>query len=156
MSPKHLSGRKRREARASKASHAPGVTTFRLAPYYLHPAAFGGAFPGLPQALPSHLDPEHSHAPEDLSEPHVRPKYEGRAPKGYQRNDERIREDVCDHLTIHPDIDPSDVEVSVEDGIVTFEGTVPTRMMKFQAEHVAACVVGVVDIHNHIRVDSKG
>lgn len=38
----------------------------------------------------------------------------GRGPKGYQRSDERIREDVCDRLTEHPAIDASEIEVEVK------------------------------------------
>jgi hypothetical protein len=34
----------------------------------------------------------------------------GRGPKGYQRSDERIKEDICDCLTRDPDVDASEIE----------------------------------------------
>src|SRR5256885_12501149 len=43
----------------------------------------------------------------------------GRGPKGYRRSDERIREEVMERLTFSPDIDASDVEVEVQDGVVS-------------------------------------
>jgi osmotically-inducible protein OsmY len=79
-----------------------------------------------------------------------------RAPKGYRRSDERIREDVCDRLGQSGDLDPSDVEVSVSNGEVSLRGTVPERFMKWEAEQLADAVAGVVDIHNQIRVRREG
>jgi osmotically-inducible protein OsmY len=78
--------------------------------------------------------------------------FAGRGPKGYVRSDERIREDVCDRLSVDDDIDASDLEVSVEAGEVTLEGTVQTRSMKHHAENLADEVVGVKDVHNRLRV----
>jgi len=45
--------------------------------------------------------------------------YVGRGPRGYQRSDERIREDVCDRLTAHGMVDASDVDVRTENGEIT-------------------------------------
>ena len=42
--------------------------------------------------------------------------FAGRGPKGYHRSDERIREDVSDRLTDHPDIDATEIEVTVHEG----------------------------------------
>src|SRR5207237_3035463 len=39
--------------------------------------------------------------------------YTGHGPRGYQRGDDRIREDVCERLTRHGMLDASDVEVVV-------------------------------------------
>src|SRR5215471_11804457 len=38
----------------------------------------------------------------------------GRGPKGYQRSDERIREDICERLTQHSAIDAGEIEVEVK------------------------------------------
>jgi hypothetical protein len=78
--------------------------------------------------------------------------FAGRGPKGYTRTDERIREDVCDRLSIDDDIDASEIEVQVKDGEVTLEGTVPTRSMKHQAEDLVEELPGVKDVHNRLRV----
>ena len=79
-------------------------------------------------------------------------RFTGRGPRGYQRSDERIREDVCDRLTIHGDIDASNVEVEVVGAEVTLRGTVETRGSRRLAEDVAESVPGVRHVHNEIRV----
>jgi len=79
-------------------------------------------------------------------------RYSGRGPKGYQRADERIREDVCEHLTQHPEVDAAEIEVQVKAGEVTLTGNVERREMKRMAEEAAERVAGVKDVHNQIRV----
>jgi hypothetical protein len=75
---------------------------------------------------------------------------QGRAPKGYRRSDSRIREDVCERL-MQSDLDVSDVSVEVRDGIVTLDGTVPVRPMKYAIEDIAERCLGVADIDNRLR-----
>jgi hypothetical protein len=79
----------------------------------------------------------------------------GRAPKGYRRSDSRIREDVCERL-MQSEIDVSDVSVDVHEGIVTLEGTVPVRPMKYAIEDIVERCLGVSDIENHLRTSSGG
>ncbi len=79
-----------------------------------------------------------------------------RAPKGYQRSDERIREDVCETLGRHPDVDPSDIEITVQSGEVTLSGTVDESRARRTAEEVIERMPGVKDVHNHIRVNRHG
>ena len=78
--------------------------------------------------------------------------FRGRGPKGYRRSDERIREDVCDRLTEDHALDASDIDLKVEAGEVTLEGTVDHRRFKWLAEEIASSCSGVVDVHNHLRV----
>ena len=81
----------------------------------------------------------------------------GRGPKGYQRSDNRIHEDVCDRLT-YADVDAENIEVSVSNCEVTLSGTVGDRWDKRRAEEIVENVPGVNDVHNHIRVqrDDRG
>jgi len=79
-------------------------------------------------------------------------RYTGRGPKGWQRSDDRIREDVNERLTDHPHIDASEIEVQVQNGEVTLSGTVEDRHAKRLAEDIAESVSGVRDVHNQIRV----
>ncbi len=76
----------------------------------------------------------------------------GKGPKGYKRSDERTREDVCDAIAYFGHVDATDVEVKVEDGIVTLSGTVGDRRDKRTLEHVIERCRGVHDIHNELRV----
>ena len=48
-----------------------------------------------------------------------RGRHSGRGPKGWQRSDERIREDVSERLADHPHIDASEIEVTVNNGEIT-------------------------------------
>ena len=79
-------------------------------------------------------------------------RFTGRGPRGYQRSDERIREDVCDRLTMHGDIDASNVEVEVVGAEVTMRGMVDSRSSRRLAEDVAEAVPGVRHVHNEVRV----
>jgi osmotically-inducible protein OsmY len=76
----------------------------------------------------------------------------GRGPKGYTRSDERIREDVSDRLSDDDFVDASDVEVSVERGVVTLSGRVQSRHEKRRTVDIAEAVSGVTDVLNLIRV----
>lgn len=82
--------------------------------------------------------------------------FHGKGPKGYQRSDDRIREDVCDCLEQHPGIDASQIEIKVEAGVVTLSGTVDERMMKRLAEDATESVRGVKDVTNNVRIEAKG
>jgi hypothetical protein len=106
-------------------------------PYMPSRAGYGGQPRGMPHTM--------------MRGPHA-----GKGPKGYKRSDERIREDVCERLTDHHEVDASDIEVAVESGEVTLTGTVGARHDKLMAEHVAEAVSGVIDIHNQIRVRREG
>ena len=76
----------------------------------------------------------------------------GRGPRGYRRTDERIREDVCEFLTEDGLLDATEVDVHVEDGEVTLEGQVRSRAQKRRAEDLAEIVLGVVDVHNRLKL----
>jgi osmotically-inducible protein OsmY len=78
--------------------------------------------------------------------------YVGRGPRGYRRLDERIKEDVNDRLTDDPYLDATDIDVSVDDGVVTLSGTVSGRSDKRRAEDLAESVSGVKDVNNRLRV----
>ncbi len=78
--------------------------------------------------------------------------FAGRGPRGYRRSDERIWEDVCEHLTHAASVDASEIEVRLERGEVTLEGTVHSRYEKRAAEDIAAAVGGVVDVYNRLRL----
>ncbi len=81
--------------------------------------------------------------------------FSGRGPKGFRRSDERIREEVCERLTDHPEIDASEIEVEAKSGEITLKGTVPERRMKRMAEDLIESISGVADVHNQLRVSSQ-
>ena len=91
--------------------------------------------------------PRHGHAPRRAAR--------GRGPKGYQRSDERIREDVNDRLTDDPHIDASEIEVAVSNREVTLTGTVNSRFEKRHAEDLAESISGVTHVQNNLRVQQQ-
>ncbi len=85
-----------------------------------------------------------------------RGRFAGRGPKGWRRSDDRIREDINERLTDHPDIDATEIDVQVKNGEVTLTGTVDERYAKRLAEDVAENVSGVREVHNELRIQSRG
>ena len=81
--------------------------------------------------------------------------FTGVGPKGYQRSDQDIFEDVCYRMSVNGQLDPSEVEIKVEDGEVTLEGKVQDRHSKRLAEEIADSVSGVFDVQNRIRVEGR-
>jgi hypothetical protein len=79
----------------------------------------------------------------------------GRAPRNFQRSNQRLREDICERLMRDHRIECSDVSVEVRDGTVVLEGTVPERRMKYMIEDTAAEVLGANDVDNRIRVAQR-
>ncbi len=92
-----------------------------------------------------------SQSREHMSGPHI-----GRGPKGYQRSDERIREDVCERLTRHGRIDATEIDVQVRSGEVTLTGTVESRQAKRMAEDTVESISGVKEVSNQLRVQEQG
>jgi osmotically-inducible protein OsmY len=72
------------------------------------------------------------------------------------RNDSDIRRDVEDELRSDPDIDATDIAVTVNNGIVTLAGFVRSSMQKYQAEADAKRVAGVTAVANDIEVRLPG
>ena len=64
------------------------------------------------------------------------------------RSDERLREDICERLMLADSIDSSEVTITVKDGQVTLEGSVPNRRMKHSIEDLVDAAPGVQDIEN--------
>ena len=81
--------------------------------------------------------------------------FTGRGPKGWKRSDERVKDDVSESLERHPDIDASEIEVSVKDGIVTLSGSVDHRRSKRLAEDLIDTIGGVKDVRNELTVNQN-
>jgi osmotically-inducible protein OsmY len=86
---------------------------------------------------------------------HSAQRFRGKGPKGYQRSDERIREDINDRLSDSDDIDATEIELTVQNGEVTLTGTVAYRTEKRIAEDIADSVSGVKNVENRIRLGQQ-
>jgi osmotically-inducible protein OsmY len=82
----------------------------------------------------------------------VRPLHRGSGPKGYQRSDERISDEVHERLTDDPWVDASEIQVEVKNGEVTLSGHVDNREAKHRAERLIEDLSGVRHVQNNLRV----
>jgi osmotically-inducible protein OsmY len=74
----------------------------------------------------------------------------GKGPRRYKRSDESIKEEVCEILYWHPDVDASDIEVHVKEGCVYLRGNVDSRHAKKMSERIIEDVSGVEDVQNRL------
>jgi len=84
-------------------------------------------------------------------EPYGEGQHRGKGPKNYQRSDERMKEMLCERLHDDPEIDASEVTVTVQGGKITLEGTVDSRRTKNAIEDVAE-QIGSQEVQNNLRV----
>jgi osmotically-inducible protein OsmY len=68
------------------------------------------------------------------------------------KSDSEIERDVKDELTWNPDLDATDIAVSVKNGVVTLVGFVKSYTDKYEAEWAAKRVAGVVAVANDLEV----
>ncbi len=68
------------------------------------------------------------------------------------RSDSDIKRDVEDELRWDPDVDATDMAVSVKDGVVTLAGFARSYNDKLEAEAAAKRVAGVIGLANDIEV----
>jgi len=78
--------------------------------------------------------------------------YAGGGPARDHRSDESLREEIFEQLIHHPDVHPADIDVQVEGGEVTLQGTVEDRNTRWLVEDLVESVSGVSLVHNQLRV----
>jgi osmotically-inducible protein OsmY len=107
---------------------------------------------GLRSSNPGMQGYGYSESYDDVGQTSTRTGHYGKGPKGYRRSDERIKEDVCEALYVHPEIDATDIEVSVKEGIVILSGMVEDRELKRGIELEIENISGVQDVQNDLKV----
>src|ERR1700738_4816083 len=68
------------------------------------------------------------------------------------KSDSEIERDVRDELKWDPDLDASDIAVSVKDGVVTLAGFTKSYTDRLEAELAAKRIAGVRAVANDIEV----
>lgn len=81
-----------------------------------------------------------------------KPDYSGLGPAGWKLSDEKLRERVSEVLLLSHEVDPSELEVIVEDAVVTLKGKIASRGMKSVAEDLVLSVPGVVDVFTELSI----
>jgi hypothetical protein len=79
-------------------------------------------------------------------------RHQGKGPKGYQRSDERIFEEVSEALFRSGDVDAREIIVDVQQGYVYLRGSVESRRTKKLAEGCIENISGVKDVMNELFV----
>lgn len=87
--------------------------------------------------------------------PEKRGLYYGVGPVGWKRNDEKLKDLVCKVLYQSHEVDPSEMEVEVKDGVVTLKGQIESRGMRNVAEDLILSVPGVVDVFTNLKFKNK-
>jgi hypothetical protein len=79
----------------------------------------------------------------------------GKGPRNWRRSDEQLREEVCKVLTQDPHVDATDIDVTVEDGLVLLAGWVDSRQEKREAEDCLEHVLGIRDVRNELHLRNR-
>jgi osmotically-inducible protein OsmY len=72
------------------------------------------------------------------------------------RTDSEIESYVREELRWDPDLEPSDIAISVKDGVVALAGFVRSYIERYEAEKAAKRVAGVIAVANDIEVRLPG
>lgn len=79
------------------------------------------------------------------------PDYSGHGPKNWKISDEKLKEKVCEILLKSSEVDATELEVEVEDRVVTLKGFIANRGMKNVAEDLIASIPGIEDVFSEVR-----
>jgi osmotically-inducible protein OsmY len=99
-----------------------------------------------PQCWDAQSPPARSRVPLDLSADNQL------KPEAIMRSDAEIERDIEEELQWDPDLDATDIAVSVKSGVVTLAGFVKSYTDKYEAESAAKRVAGVIAVANDIEV----
>ncbi|MDY7110102.1 MAG: BON domain-containing protein [Planctomycetota bacterium] len=69
------------------------------------------------------------------------------------RSDEEIKVDIIDQLEWDDRVDASDISATVDNGVVSLRGSVPTWLTRSAAYADAWAVDGVIDVQNALRIE---
>jgi osmotically-inducible protein OsmY len=75
---------------------------------------------------------------------------------GREMTDMKLKQTILDALEFDPSIDAASIGVSVDNGVVTLSGHVPTYFEKMKAEDIAIAIRGVKAIAQEIEVRPAG
>lgn len=92
---------------------------------------------------------------DDEAQQRIDQDHRGRGPGNYTRSDQRILEDACDRITEDWRVDGTGIQVTVQNGEVTLDGTVTSREQKRRAEDCVDHISGVKHVQNNLRIQSR-
>lgn len=78
--------------------------------------------------------------------------HSGRGPKGWKLSDEKLKDKVSEVLFHSHDVDPSELEVTVEDNVVYLKGNIQSKGMRRVAEDLVGSIPGVIDVFTQLKI----
>lgn len=87
--------------------------------------------------------------------PNQQRNYAGVGPKGWKLSDEKLKERVSEVLLHSHEVDPSGLEVTVEDSIVYLKGRIRSKGMRTVAEDLIASIPGVEDVFTELTIEDS-
>ena len=93
-------------------------------------------------------DPRSEHFDEELNS------HYGKGPKGWKISDESLRDEAAEKLYRSWDVDATEIQVDVKDGLITLSGSVSDREQKKAAERLFDTMNGVHDVINQLKIIS--
>jgi osmotically-inducible protein OsmY len=81
---------------------------------------------------------------------HDKRNFSGIGPKGYKRKDESVKDEASELLCWSPEVDASEIELNVQNGVISLSGFVDSRHAKRLAEDLLEKIIGVKDIDNRL------
>lgn len=79
-------------------------------------------------------------------------KQQATGPQNWERPDDVIQDEACEIIWRDQTCDPTTIEVSVKDSILTLKGTVATEKMKQNAEEKLKDLIGLKGLKNELVV----
>lgn len=76
----------------------------------------------------------------------------GKGPVGWKIADEKLRERVCEVLLQSHEVDPSEIDVKVNEGCVYLQGNISSKGMKRVAEDLVDSIPGVEDVFTQLKI----
>lgn len=71
-------------------------------------------------------------------------------PKTWSVSDELLKDQICEALWRDQNIDATDIEILVDQGVVTLDGFVDCYENKSKAEHCASQINGYLELRNNL------
>jgi hypothetical protein len=80
--------------------------------------------------------------------------FSGLGPKNWKISDEKLHDRVCEVLLKSSEVDASEIDVVVEDAVVTLKGSISSKGMRRVAEDLVGSIPGVVDVFTQLKIES--
>lgn len=74
----------------------------------------------------------------------------------HSNNDKTLEYQIKTSIEAYSELDPTEISVSVEEGVATLKGTVDTHIQRVIASDAARVILGVKSVNNELRLRGEG